>query len=114
MPNYQESAIAGTKYLRAKAVHVNNPLEGTKSVVFEEEEVFETGEDSIRRPHATLHKLFDETTATTVFDLLNPVDNSVIGSMQYQEVYAVLYSLYFHLAAERDAAAAEEVDPLTP
>lgn len=50
---------------------------------------------------------------TVEFPLRNPATNEIIEgqTMTYQDLYVGLFSLYWHLALERDAAAA---NPETP
>lgn len=37
-------------------------------------------------------------------NILNPADGTTITTMTYGEIYNVIYSLYWHLAALRDSA----------
>jgi len=39
-----------------------------------------------------------------VFNLRNPADGAVTGTMTYMQLYLGLYSLYLHAAEKRDAA----------
>lgn len=103
MPNYLESNVVGSKYVRCKSLHVSNPLNGVKYISMEEEQVIQLEDESISKPYSAMSKMLTEETANTTFDILNPEDNSVVSSMTYQDVYAVLYSLYMHSALERDA-----------
>ena len=103
MANYQESNVAGTKYLRAYQVHVNNGMTN-KTITFQEEEVInlDNGE-VIQRKLGSVSEGFTADNASTSFNLVSPVDGSPTGAtMTYQEVYNALYSLYLHLGNIRD------------
>jgi hypothetical protein len=100
--NYRESAVTGSKWTRSQSVTVSNPLSGVPEIAFSEEEVSLLSDGrAINNPVGVLRKVFD--TPATTFPLLNPVDNTVIGTASHQEVYILLHSLYMALAAERDA-----------
>ena len=43
----------------------------------------------------------------TEFPMVDPTTNSVVGSQTYEQLFASLYSLYWHLATERDIGMAE-------
>lgn len=103
MPNYLESNVAGNKYVRCNAIHVMNVLNGAKMITLSEEQVIILDDDIITKPSNQIVKELTPNNANTSFDVLNPEDNSVVSSMTYEEVYAVLYSLYLHSALERDA-----------
>jgi len=109
MANYQESNVAGTKYLRAYQVHVNNGMTN-KGITFHEEEVINLdGGEVIQRKAGTVSEGFTANNAATEFNLVNPVDGSPTGAtMTYQEVYNALYSLYLHLGNVRDTTPVED------
>lgn len=102
--NYNETNVSGKKWRRANAVTVTNPLNQLNNawVVFNEEEVIElnTGE-LVKKDAGSLAGNF---TTVPTFNLLNPVNNEVVGTMTPMELYVALYSLYMHLAQERDNA----------
>lgn len=115
MPNYKETEItSGNSFVRAAKVEIFNHYQSTtKTIRFQEEHIISIGNETIRRPYnrqttcdyssaVTLSNTLTEETANTSFNLLNPVDNSVVGTMTYQDVYNVLYSLYIHTATEFD------------
>jgi len=121
MANYKETTLAGASYIRANSVAVRNG-ESNKSISFYEEKVInlEDGE-IIRKPSGEVSSAFTPENANTEFQVLNPGTGEPIdgATMTYADVYAALYSLYLHLATERDeyvaareaAAAAEEPAP---
>lgn len=101
MSNYKQTVVSGEKYIRANRVVLENPLNGIPSALFIEEEIINIGGEIIRRPISTLsEQMLDPTTS---FNLINPVDDSIIGTSDYQSIYVLLYSFHRHLAAIRDA-----------
>lgn len=110
MSNYQQTSITGESWIRAVRVVLENPLIGTPAATFVEERAINLGSETLVRPHGNLVEPFiasgDGANLTETFDLLNPDTGAVIGSATYQEVYAMLHSLYYHVAAKRDAGGA--------
>jgi len=105
MANYQESDIAGTKYTRAYQVHVQNGM-AAKAITFHEEEVINLADEVIQRKKGSVTAPFTSDNASTEFALVDPTTGADSGqAMSYQDVYVALYSLYLHLAAQRDAQA---------
>ena len=105
MQNYKETNVTGTSYVRACEVTVSNVLDGYKGIMYVEEEVSVLGEKIMRENVGALHQEFTAENASTEFPLLNPVTNEPIGATAtFQDVYVLLFSLYYHLAAQRDAA----------
>ena len=65
----------------------------------------------MRENLGAIHQEFTPENASTEFTMLDPVTNEQIGSTAtFQDVYVLLFSLYNHMAAARDAAA-EAVQP---
>lgn len=109
MPNYKESQIAGSKWTRARRVVLNNPLDEVPTIVFEEEQVVQAGDLTVKQPVApgpntVVSGQFAD--PTTVFDLLDPETDTVTSTVTYAQFYAMVYSMYKHLAARRDTAVA--------
>ena len=110
MPDYKETTLAGTAYTRAHQVVIANPLVGVKAVSFYEEQIVNLGDEQMQRPQGGIQEPFTADNATEAFPLLNPVDGTPLGAtMKYQDLYVALHSLYFHVAAKRDAAVTPEV-----
>lgn len=101
MTNYRSTSVTADSYVRANRVVVENPLGVLPSIMFIEEEVVTRGADTFKLPTSTLRAQMTE--PATTFNILNPTDDSIIGSSTYQDVYVLLYSLHRHLAAIRDA-----------
>jgi len=102
MTNYKQSDInSGAAWTRAYQVLVENPYNQIPTITFNEEEIVDTGTTVMSKHVYALQKEMTDPSAT--FDIINPIDGSVIGTSSYQEVYVLLSSLYIALAAERDA-----------
>ena len=105
MQNYKETTVSGTSYVRAREVTVTNTLGGYKGIMFCEEQVSVFGEKIMREGIGAIHQEFTAENASTEFQLLNPITNEPIGATAtFQDVYVLLFSLYYHVAALRDAA----------
>lgn len=102
MSNYKETSISGSKYQRAKAIIIQNRLDGEKKITFIEELVKIFDNETVKIDVGSVSEKFDETNITEQFNLINPVDGSVISTMTYQDAYVVLFSLYNHIAMKRD------------
>ena len=107
MPDYKETTVAGTAYTRAHQVVIANPSVGTKAISFYEEQVINLVDEQIIRQQGGVQEPFTADNANEEFPLLNPVDGTPLGmTMEYKNLYVALHSLYFHVAAKRDAAVA--------
>jgi hypothetical protein len=102
MPNYNQRTLSGDRYTRSKRVVIENPLGGIPSAMFLEQDVLVAGNETILQDLGAVRGVM--TDPATPFPLLNPLDDSVVGQATYGDVYALLYSLYRKLAADRDAA----------
>ena len=107
MPDYKETTVAGTAYTRAHQVVIANPTVGTKAISFYEEQVINLVDEQIIRQQGGVQEPFTADNANEEFALINPVDGMPIGmTMEYKDVHVALHSLYYHVAAKRDAAVA--------
>jgi hypothetical protein len=108
MSLYNEQTTVETRTIttfdRAKLITVDNPNGMPPHITFVEERIQrEDGVPDVSLGQVgTLSKEMTAENATTQFDLLNPATGQVIGTAQYQDLQVLLYSLYFHLAMERD------------
>jgi hypothetical protein len=102
MANYKESTVAGNKWQRAWQVVIENKYNQIPKIDFYEETVVDVGDGQpvSKLLPESLHAEF--TDGSIQFNLLNPIDGSVIGSATYQDAYVLLQSLYMHLANLRD------------
>ena len=105
MADYQESPIAGHRWKRAGRINIENPLGETPVVTFAEEEVVNLGPESAPITHLVSH-LIVPFSPTDEFPLRDPNDGTVIeGQTGTQaQLYALMYSAYWHYALARDAA----------
>lgn len=101
--NYKQSNVTGelVNWTRAKKVEITNEFEQLPSIKFIEEVVQSFNNQTIKKtPGRIISTNFLNPTDT--FPLLNPETNQQIGVFSKLEVYALLYSLYIHLATEAD------------
>lgn len=103
--NYKEQVNSGSMitWRRCDEININNPLNGMPQIAFHEEDVksLPNGE-IIKQSVGNLYEHFTMDNSNTIFNVLNPADDSVLRQSTYGEVYAVMYSLYLHLAGLRD------------
>jgi hypothetical protein len=103
--NYKEENV--DIYTRAVQVLINNPLQADTdpSIKFFEEKVKVEGDStvSLGMDSSVLHTHYTEMNKGTEFNLLNPDDNSVVGTQTYEQFFMSLYSLYWHMAQDRDS-----------
>lgn len=102
MPNYKQNNISGITYTRANSVTIANPLEGLKNISFTEEEITEINGTTSKKTIGILTEFLTTDNKDEAFDVFNPIDDSIIASSTYGQVYALLYSLYRHIAHKRD------------
>jgi len=105
MPKYNESrttdTVDVTRYEYAHRVELSNPLGGMPQLVFRTSWVDvdnETGEETQGEFHRSLAEVY---AANEVFDVVD-ADGAVVGQADYNTVFGLLYSLFFHLAAKED------------
>lgn len=109
---YRETSFSGSSYIRCDSINIINGSDN-KRIRFNEVEVTTLGDGRVdKKPAGSVGEFLSEDSANTSFSILNPEDNTDTGTqMTYGGVYAALYSLYLHLAKERDqdqATTAEE------
>ena len=104
MPNYRETAVAGTQYQRCHQVLIHNPRVGLPHIEMFEEVVAKVGDDAYSRPAEGLRFAFDPAEAIPLLDL--ETGEATGGSMTQAEIHRAIYSLYIAKATARDAAQA--------
>lgn len=104
MADYRETSVTGTSYTRGRSLYFENPHNGTPSLLICEESVTNLADRTIYEPAGEIRKVVDD--LAVVFPLRNPATNEVIegATMSYQDLYVGLFSLYWKLALDRDAA----------
>jgi len=102
--NYKQTELAGTSWVRCRAVTINNPLtDGTPMAYFQEEKVVSVEGSNLRVDSGACSKAFDPAGTIT---LINPETGEPTGeTVTHADLYAILFSLYMQTALERDAAA---------
>ena len=103
MSNYKETTVAGqyTEYQRSNKVIVTNELGGVPEITFMEQSIGTLPDGTKIVPKTT--KCSDQMqNPMEEFNLLNPEDDSIIGTAKYLDVYVLLYSLYRYVANKRD------------
>jgi len=107
MPLYNEQTIeettSKTLYEYAYKVEVDNPLKGSPVISFVTAQVErnnDTGEENYIEHKRVIKEAYE---TNEVFDVINPLTKAVEGQMDYDTVFAALYSLFFHVAAKSDS-----------
>ncbi len=92
--------INGSKWKRANAISIQNALNGVPSISFNQEIVasFDDGTSASIASAGIITEQFINT--GEAFNLLNPLDGTIIGVTTYQDAYVMLASLYAHIAAK--------------
>lgn len=114
--NYKEQSVSGTiqKWRRVNHISCKNEYGQVPSIEGNEVEMTIYPDGTVQDKVVTTLKANLDNPAT-VFDLLNPNDDSVIGTTTYQNIYILLYSLMRKLQIERDAAAEAAAEaPIEP
>lgn len=102
MGDYKSESIKG--WQRSCAAVIDNAYGKTPTITFSEEMiVVENGVQVFQRDIGGVREEFSD--PSVAFPLLNPTDDTVAGEATYGQIYALLYSLYRHLADKRDTAA---------
>ena len=107
--NYKEQNV--DIYTRAVQILINNPVDENidPSIKFFEEKVMVS--DGVTKSLGTDGSVipigYTDANKLTEFPMVDPTTNSVVGSQTYEQLFASLYSLYWHLATERDIGMAE-------
>ena len=100
--DYRQSSVSGSTYQRGRSLYFENPRNEPPSLLIREERVTVLADREITEFVGEIRK--NVTDLTVAFPLRNPLDNERIGqSATYQDLYVLLFSLYWHLAEERDA-----------
>lgn len=92
--------------MRCKEVVLRNELNGVRGAAFIEELAINFDGGVINQPTGGMFCEFSVLNAGTTFPLLDPDGTPTGKTATYMDVYTMILSLYYHQAAERDAAAA--------
>jgi len=116
-PDYRKSEIAGSEWTRCLHVECDNPYIDpdnpngqTPKIRFDEERRLQlAGGTNIGVPAGSVTEEF--TDPSILFPLLDPATGELLGQdASYGALYAMLFSLYMHLAHRRDAGNAVPQD----
>ena len=100
---YQQTDVQGTTHKRGRSITFENPYNAIPSVYVAEERVIDLGDKKITESSGAIIKNIYPELLNTEFPLLNPLNNEPLGpNASYQQLYVMLFSLYWHLAQERD------------
>jgi len=111
---YQQTEVIGSSYQRGRSLYFENPRAATPSLLVREERVTILADRVIAEPAGEIRKVV--TDLSVAFPLRHPLTNDLIPGQQmtYEQLYVGLFSLYWHLAEERDAAAEPVSEPEPP
>lgn len=109
MPNYEQTAISATQWVRCYAVVLQNPLDGEKLATFQEQQVMQMqGAAPFVQEAGSCALRFD---AADAIPLRDPATGEPTGqTMSHAEFYAVAYSAWRHAAELRDAGQAQAMN----
>lgn len=106
MPNYKETSITGTSYTRAHKVVCDNS-EDERRIQFFEQRVFALpGGERMVVPSGACAQALTPDNGGTEFVLRDSNGDPTSETRTYADAYIMLMSLYYHVAAERDASLA--------
>lgn len=101
MGDYKSTEIVGTSYKRGKKLTFFNSLGAIPALQIEEETVYNLNETPLTVPAGLIIKEILD--LSIEFQMLDPTTSEPTGSTKtYFDIYNILYSLYWHLATERD------------
>jgi hypothetical protein len=105
MTKYREKLVTGEKWRRSFQVLCENRYQQTPYIRFDEEDIVLLEDGTIVNTFngSRVAEEFTMEKALTEFDLIDPTTDQLIGAKgKYQDVFVLLYSLYHHLANQRD------------
>ena len=110
MAEYQQTDVTGSQYQRGRSLYFENPLGVAPSLLVREERVINLANRQILEPAGEIRKTVDD--LSVQFALRDPESGEETGEqLTFQDVYVALYSVYWHLANERDVAAQQPEYP---
>lgn len=102
--DYRQTTLAGTAYTRGRSLYFENPLSAVPSLLIRLEEVINLADRQVTQPAGEIIKTFDD--MSVQFPLRDPATNEIVegSSATYGYVFMLLFSAFWHLAEEHDAA----------
>lgn len=98
--NYKESSISGTAWHRAHDINISNQYNQAPIITFYEEEILDINSNNYQKEIGNIREVMTDPNA--MFNLVNPIDGTTIGTAHYVDLQIMLFSLYIHLANLRD------------
>lgn len=107
MPKYNETSVTGESWIRSNKIICTNEYEQPPTIYYQEEELFNFSDGKVvKQLYGTLNPVvetFTPANANTSFAVIDPETELPTGNTAtYQDLYVLVHSLYFHLAAIRD------------
>lgn len=103
---YQQTSVTAEKSRRACRVQIDNPVIGTPTVMYVEEEILRLPDGSVQSLGLVSNVSESLSDLTKTIPLVNPDTLEETGeTITALEVYVALVSHYMQLARERDANA---------
>ena len=106
MPLYNEEQITDTidktRWEYAHKVILSHPIGGVPSVNFQTSTAERDNETGEERLIETKRVITEQYAGNEVFDVVD-LQGNVVGQADYDTTFALLYSLFFHVAAKTDA-----------
>jgi hypothetical protein len=100
MPDYKESTLTGKQWQRAKEIRIYHPVNEIPVIVVSEELAFSVGDQVFAQPVGDMQIAYDPTDSVP---RLNPETGEAVGgSVNMQELFVAIYSIYMAKAKERD------------
>jgi len=101
MANYNETSVTGESYQRTNRIIIENPYQGAPVIAFEEQKIFNLGDGEVlQKPMGQLRLDFNP---AEVINIIDPTTNIATGqTITLGEIYALIYSVYWQKAIERD------------
>ena len=110
MADYRESSVEGTSWTRAFLIEVNNPVDGISAITFHEEQAIRVPNlPVLTQRSGQVVNAFTQENAATLFPVYDADTGDPISQTQYRQVRNILYSLYLHIAQQRDAEIAARI-----
>jgi hypothetical protein len=122
MPDYKQSNLNGTSWIRANSVSIQNPLDYTPSITYHEYEAMRISDKTMQNAVSSVGQEMNAGNENITFPLINSEDWSQPMVQEYKDamiaaissgnvpiwvIYQLLNSHYAFLAKNRDIAAVE-------
>ena len=93
--------VTGNKWIRSNNASLSNPYNGIPTITFDQEVMASFADGTIASLggiNSVSQSLADP---TTTINLVNPADGTtVLGTITYEQIYVMLYSLYVYTVSQ--------------